>query len=187
MPHLNCNPISDPPLPDAVRFHPIWDSWDLAIDQVLSRLLKSAKEETVSMPLAGNIQNGSTKGDSVSSAQQQQANGSQSAALFPNLGNVQYTTFFEQQLTAFEIWLKFEGPSSKTPPEQLPIVLQVLLSQVHRLRALILLSQFFRSWPMGSLFIIVYWYLSIRFAFIAESCTRIEAGVDFHLGQNNGS
>ena len=103
MPHLNCNPISDPPLPDAVRFHPIWDSWDLAIDQVLSRLLKSAKEETVSMPLAGNIQNGSTKGDSVSSAQQQQANGSQSAALFPNLGNVQYTTFFEQQLTAFEI------------------------------------------------------------------------------------
>ena len=156
MPHLNCNPISDPPLPDAVRFHPIWDSWDLAIDQVLSRLLKSAKEETVSMPLAGNIQNGSTKGDSVSFAQQQQANGSQSAALFPNLGNVQYTTFFEQQLTAFEIWLKFEGPSSKTPPEQLPIVLQVLLSQVHRLRALILLSQFLDLGPWA-----VYLSLSI--------------------------
>ena len=99
------------------------------------------------MPLAGNIQNGSTKGDSVSSAQQQQTNGSQSAALFPNLGNVQYTTFFEQQLTAFEIWLKFEGPSSKTPPEQLPIVLQVLLSQVHGLRALILLSQFLDLGP----------------------------------------
>lgn len=156
MPHLNCNPISDPPLPDSVRFHPIWDSWDLAIDQVLSRLLKSAKEETVTMPLAGNIQNGSTKGDSVSSAQQQQANGSQSAALFPNLGNVQYTTFFEQQLTAFEIWLKFEGPSSKTPPEQLPIVLQVLLSQVHRLRALILLSQFLDLGPWA-----VYLSLSI--------------------------
>ena len=33
------------------------------------------------------------------------------------------------------------------PPSQLPIVLQVLLSQVHRLRALILLSQFLDLGP----------------------------------------
>ncbi|KAK7678642.1 hypothetical protein QCA50_018369 [Cerrena zonata] len=59
-----------------------------------------------------------------------------------NLTNYQHSTFFEQQLTAFEIWLKYAGPSTKDAPEQLPIVLQVLLSQVHRLRALILLSKF---------------------------------------------
>jgi hypothetical protein len=34
------------------------------------------------------------------------------------------------------------GTESKKPPEQLPIVLQVLLSQQHRQRALDLLAQF---------------------------------------------
>ncbi|KAH8822774.1 hypothetical protein DL96DRAFT_1619182 [Flagelloscypha sp. PMI_526] len=72
--------------------------------------------------------------------------------------------FFADQLTAFEVWisrggaaLTKRGPMSqpdadgdtpastlvpRKPPEQLAIVLQVLLSQPHRLRALILLSQF---------------------------------------------
>jgi regulatory associated protein of mTOR len=79
--------------------------------------------------------------------------------------------FFTDQLTAFEVWisrggsaLTKRGPLSlpqasmelnghdttscerhlvpRKPPDQLPIVLQVLLSQPHRLRALILLSQF---------------------------------------------
>ncbi|KDD71766.1 hypothetical protein H632_c4438p0, partial [Helicosporidium sp. ATCC 50920] len=49
--------------------------------------------------------------------------------------------FFSQQLTAFELWLSHGAPD-KRPPEQLPIVLQVLLSQVHRLRALVLLGRF---------------------------------------------
>ena len=156
MPHLNCNPISDPPLPDAVRFHPIWDSWDLAIDQVLSRLLKSAKEETVSMPLAGNIQNGSTKGILCLLPNNNKPMGLNRRHYFQIWEMFSTLHSFEQQLTAFEIWLKFEGPSSKTPPEQLPIVLQVLLSQVHRLRALILLSQFLDLGPWA-----VYLSLSI--------------------------
>ncbi|XP_023246408.1 regulatory-associated protein of mTOR isoform X2 [Copidosoma floridanum] len=54
--------------------------------------------------------------------------------------------FFEQQLTAFEVWLTF-GSKNRNPPEQLPIVLQVLLSQVHRLRALELLGQFLDLGP----------------------------------------
>jgi regulator-associated protein of mTOR len=54
--------------------------------------------------------------------------------------------FFSEQLTAFELWLD-HGSADKPPPEQLPIVLQVLLSQVHRLRALILLGRFI---DMGS-------------------------------------
>lgn len=39
------------------------------------------------------------------------------------------------------MWLKF-GPINKNPPDQLPIVLQVLLSQGQRIRALDLLAQF---------------------------------------------
>merc|ERR1719192_897115 len=51
------------------------------------------------------------------------------------------SSFFEEQLTAFEVWLS-HGSEERTPPEQLPIVLQVLLSQAHRLRALDLLGRF---------------------------------------------
>ena len=54
--------------------------------------------------------------------------------------------FFSEQLTAFELWLQ-HGSKDKNPPEQLPIVLQVLLSQVHRLRALVLLGRFLDMGP----------------------------------------
>jgi regulator-associated protein of mTOR len=64
-----------------------------------------------------------------------------------NISNeYQHSTFFTEQLTAFEVWLA-KGAISKKPPEQLPIVLQVLLSQVHRLRALMLLSRFLDLGP----------------------------------------
>ncbi|CAM0135452.1 unnamed protein product [Umbelopsis sp. WA50703] len=58
----------------------------------------------------------------------------------------QSSNFFAEQLTAFEVWLT-KGAAHKQVPEQLPIVLQVLLSQVHRLRALILLSRFLDLGP----------------------------------------
>ncbi|XP_057866862.1 regulatory-associated protein of TOR 1 isoform X1 [Cryptomeria japonica] len=53
----------------------------------------------------------------------------------------QPSPFFTEQLTAFEVWLE-HGSERKKPPEQLPIVLQVLLSQSHRCRALVLLGRF---------------------------------------------
>ncbi len=66
-----------------------------------------------------------------------------------------HSSFFEEHLTAFEIWLRY-GSNTKKAPEQLPVVLQVLLSQVHRLRALILLSRFLDLGPWA-----VYLALSI--------------------------
>ena len=60
--------------------------------------------------------------------------------------NYKASTFFEEQLTAFEVWLRF-GDQQRPPPEQLPIVLQVLLSQAHRLRALDLLGRFLDLGP----------------------------------------
>lgn len=67
----------------------------------------------------------------------------------------QFTKFFEQNLTAFDLWVKY-GTNSRHPPEQLPIVLQVLLSQVHRVRTLVLLSRFLDLGPWA-----VYLSLSI--------------------------
>lgn len=58
----------------------------------------------------------------------------------------QNSPFFEDQLTAFHVWLQ-RGSEEREPPEQLPIVLQVLLSQVHRLRALELLGRFLDLGP----------------------------------------
>lgn len=152
MPHLNCNPISDPPLPDMVRFHPMWDSWDLAIDQVFAQLIKNNNPEVPISPQSTNKNTLSLNGVNSNSS----GNLNNTAQANNNITNYQHSTFFEQQLTAFEIWLKYAGPSTKEPPEQLPIVLQVLLSQVHRLRALILLSKFLDLGPWA-----VYLSLSI--------------------------
>jgi regulator-associated protein of mTOR len=84
----------------------------------------------------------------------------------------QRSSFFEEQLTAFEVWLE-SGHERKAPPEQLPIILQVnifpvfvflfvwffpplflhelknqvLLSHVLRLRALVLLGRFLDLGP----------------------------------------
>ncbi|PWN49601.1 hypothetical protein IE53DRAFT_135871 [Violaceomyces palustris] len=171
----HCTPMSHPKLPPTHN-HPLWDSWDLAVDQCLAQLpTLLAKEEA------------------------QQAFAAGGPPVPPNLASFEYrhSTFFSEQLKAFEVWLSQGGVSRKgrrrrvdasvtlhaptsglgtlgksrmngslrhgldfpafededdsrpvrDPPDQLPIVLQVLLSQVHRLRALILLSQFLDLGP----------------------------------------
>ncbi|CAH0492228.1 unnamed protein product [Peronospora farinosa] len=66
---------------------------------------------------------------------------------YPNVDmSFQPSRFFAEQLTAFEVWLQFGFPEN-SPPQQLPMVLQVLLSQVHRLRALVLLKKFLDLGP----------------------------------------
>ncbi|KAG5562952.1 hypothetical protein RHGRI_005629 [Rhododendron griersonianum] len=73
----------------------------------------------------------------------------------PN-ADFQPSPFFTKQLTAFEVWLD-HGSEHKKPPEQLPIVLQVLLSQCHRFRALVLLGRFLdMGWDDSSI-----WALSV--------------------------
>ena len=56
------------------------------------------------------------------------------------------SNFFGEQLTAFEHYLQ-QGAPKQEVPTQLPVVLQVLLSQAHRLKALVLLSQFLDLGP----------------------------------------
>ncbi|CAK1546886.1 unnamed protein product [Leptosia nina] len=54
-----------------------------------------------------------------------------------------HSPFFRDQLTAFQLWLDLgEWSVSRAPPEQLPMVLQVLLSTLHRVRALHILCRF---------------------------------------------
>ncbi|KAM3956954.1 LOW QUALITY PROTEIN: regulatory associated protein of MTOR complex 1 [Aphomia sociella] len=53
-----------------------------------------------------------------------------------------HSPFFRDQLTAFQVWLDLGKWSVWPAPEQLPMVLQVLLSTLHRVRALRLLCRF---------------------------------------------
>ena len=66
-----------------------------------------------------------------------------------------HSNFFSEQLTAFEVWLQM-GPQPNRHPEQLPIVLQVLLSQVHRSRALDLLGRFLDLGPWAVNLVIIF-------------------------------
>lgn len=169
----HCTPMSHPKLPPTHN-HPLWDSWDLAVDQCLAQLPTLLTKEK---------------------AQQEAANGGPPVPMHLASFEYRHSTFFSEQLKAFEVWLSQGGVSRKgrkrkvlkasslrgvngvglngsgsnsgatseeeeedddestdplmarDPPDQLPIVLQVLLSQVHRLRALILLSQFLDLGP----------------------------------------
>ncbi len=74
----------------------MWKAWDLAVDVSLSQLPAILEE-------------------SASRSDHRQRPPAYRAS-----------TFFEEQLTAFEVWLK-HGDENRPPPEQLPIVLQASL------------------------------------------------------------
>ncbi|KAF2485970.1 raptor N-terminal caspase like domain-containing protein [Neohortaea acidophila] len=125
----HCHPQSHPAIPDTHN-HPLWQSWDLAVEMILAQLPKLIDQQKVN-----------------ETVQEQQ-----SAPAPPQEIAYVHSDFFADQLSAFEVFLASAPANAGAqgyakPPEQLPIVLQVLLSQVHRLRALILLSKFLDLGP----------------------------------------
>ncbi|THH30240.1 hypothetical protein EUX98_g3964 [Antrodiella citrinella] len=166
MKDYHCTPHTSPPLP-STNTHSLWASWDLAVDACLRQLpelLKNTKPQT------GTFTSLTSKGRRNTTRDPPQPKEPVNPSEKPYVYIP--SRFFADQLTAFEVWisrggsaLTRPGPMSlptngeshatndletgherrlvpRKPPGQLPIVLQVLLSQPHRLRALILLSQF---------------------------------------------
>ncbi|TBU58181.1 hypothetical protein BD310DRAFT_879568 [Dichomitus squalens] len=179
MKNYHCTPHTYPPLPPT-NTHPLWASWDLAVDACLRQLpdlLKNAEPGVAKdVSLGSRSRRHAARNDQPTPSVSTTAPGEKPYQYIPS-------RFFTDQLTAFEVWISrggsaltkpgplslpvqtptdqsYEGQSNTTPysgnaleqsdhhlvprkpPDQLPIVLQVLLSQPHRLRALILLSQF---------------------------------------------
>jgi hypothetical protein len=161
---LNCTPQSYPPLPPGVADHPLWQAWDLACETCLFGLIKDG--------IIGRKNNGGGNANTpirpsvgLSEQQQQQDmkmtsptnrhDGTSRTASKPtsiSLASSLSSPFFSEQLTGFEVWLEYASIHRGNidhlePPEQLPVVLQVLLSQVHRVRALELLRRFLELGP----------------------------------------
>lgn len=176
MKDFHCTPHTYPSLPPT-NTHPLWATWDLAVDTCLRQL-----PELLSKPSDTNVPPGTSssiaKAGRIGAGQMSRQERAAASLLKPGEQPYVYirNRFFTDQLTAFEVWisrggsaLTKRGPMSlppagdryygtpetvthngvpehhlvpRKPPDQLPIVLQVLLSQPHRLRALILLSQF---------------------------------------------
>ncbi|PAV89798.1 hypothetical protein WR25_21626 isoform A [Diploscapter pachys] len=125
-----CNVVSSPSLP-STSDHPLWESWEYTLDLTLKYLanLQSAKDK-----------------DYLSVGRDHFYRSSHELSYLIDFNyntptEQQHSWFFIEQLNAFEIWLDY-GVDRNKPPQQLPIVLQVLLSQAHRLRALELLAKF---------------------------------------------
>lgn len=119
----NCHPISAPELP-VTHDHPMWNTWDLAIDQCLSHLPRLLEEEGKRKKEKGEV-----AGEDVRSLDEDAVKRTEPhtephtdepliSASFPR-----YSTFFEEQLTAFEVWLD-TASYTREIPLQLPIILQ---------------------------------------------------------------
>ena len=130
---LGCTPCSHPALPSTAG-HPLWAAWDMALEACLLQLPALLAAEQAAAVAGQQAASGGTGGST--------AVGVTPASLLPAFVP---SNFFAHQLGAFEVWLQ-HGDAS-TPPEQLPVVLQVLLSQSHRLRALLLLGRFLDKGP----------------------------------------
>lgn len=144
---LGCTPVSYPALPPTAD-HPLWQAWDLACETLLFQLVKEGFFQHIATT---NIGTEESEEDSTVAPKDPVA-----TEIPPQEQLLSVSSpFFSEQLTAFEVWLDFaaihrinlESGKLHQSPEQLPVVLQVLLSQMHRIRALTLLKRFLDLGP----------------------------------------
>ena len=168
MKNYHCTPHTHPPLP-ATNTHPLWDTWDLVVDACLRQLpdLIGGHPDESLAPQTNQI-----SPTAVEAGRQAQGTQEKRYVYMPSRFFADQLTAFEVWISRGGSALTKRGPMSqplqnggvvfsqsepnghvhdkaedgelvpRKPPDQLPIVLQVLLLPCHRLRALILLSQF---------------------------------------------
>ena len=170
--YLNCTPMSNPEIPSTCN-HPLWDAWDLAVETCLHQLIDQgylrkslyAFDKATSEEEDNEIPNANVSHD------QQPITIIAPTSDAPFFGE-QLTAFeiwLEYASTKPKSKLIIRPPPSAgtplpylwsnntrssnpnpyemDPPVELPIVLQVLLSQAHRVRALLLLKRFLDLGP----------------------------------------
>ncbi|KAE9421438.1 hypothetical protein Angca_002232, partial [Angiostrongylus cantonensis] len=185
-----CNVVSSPALPSTAD-HPLWDSWeytlDLSLNHIHNLLTPKLNFQVIGRDLffRSSISTLNTLIDV--------------SGIIGDGQDVPHNWFFIEQLKAFEVWLEY-GVNKQSSPEQLPIVLQVLLSQAHRQRALELLARFLDlgQWAVGySLSVGIFPYmlkllqstsreLRTWLAFIWAKILAVDPSVQLELFKENG-
>jgi hypothetical protein len=168
---MGCTPVSYPPLPPGISNHQLWQSWDLACETMLVQLMNDG---VLGNHLIESKRNHDAEGrDDIDDDKNVDTAPAptEKTSRHPTNHTVSVSSpFFSEQLTAFEVWLEFTSIHKMQlklgmlePPEPLPMVLQVLLSQTHRIRALHLLRRFleFGPWAVNlSLILGIFPYVS---------------------------
>ena len=91
----------------------------------------------------GNFPSGSSQTSTTASGGSDFQAAYASSAITSPPSSFNQSSFFADNLTAFGMWLDFGGGKQASEvPMHLPILLQVLLSQTHRLHALVLLRRY---------------------------------------------
>ncbi|KAK6042778.1 hypothetical protein COOONC_19719 [Cooperia oncophora] len=170
-----CNVVSSPPLPSTAD-HPLWDSWEYTLDLTLNHI-HNLLTPKLHFQVVGR--------DVLSKSSICTLN-----TLIDLSGIIG---------EGGEVWLEY-GVNKQSSPEQLPIVLQVLLSQAHRQRALELLARFLDlgQWAVGySLSVGIFPYmlkllqstsreLRTWLAFIWAKILAVDPSVQSELFKENG-
>ncbi|KIK63862.1 hypothetical protein GYMLUDRAFT_40943 [Collybiopsis luxurians FD-317 M1] len=151
----NCTPHTSPPLP-ATNTHSLWATWDLALDACVRQLPEMLAANDVQSqqafegPRPPPYQYVPSRffADQLTAFEVWISRGGSALTRRGPLA-LPSGTLYEADSTNSPLspnlaasWSSSPHLVPRKPPTQLPIVLQVLLSQPHRLRALILLSQF---------------------------------------------
>ena len=149
---LGCTPVSVPEIPENYK-HPLWQVFDAALESTLTQVAAAhafdlryqqrqlmMQQSQMQSSRDGAFQQQGSQNAQLSHPDSQQPQKPSKSIGFPMKKYVP-SDFFAEQLQAFDVWLSF-GHENSSPPEQLPIVLQVILNQRHRARALKLLSRF---------------------------------------------
>ncbi|KAF8509765.1 raptor N-terminal caspase like domain-containing protein [Hysterangium stoloniferum] len=140
MKNYHCTPHTHPPLPPT-NTHPMWASWDLAVDACvaqLPRLLARDQAEPYEY-IPSNFFS-----DSLTAFDVWLSRGG-CALSSPTYDHKKPTVYPTNDPLAIPVSCDATYKHAlvpRRPPDQLPIVLQVLLAQGHRLRALISFAQF---------------------------------------------
>lgn len=167
---FGCTPQSHPELP-ATHNHHLWKSFDLAMENLFSKLpAMISEEEANNRPLATetSVESDGSRTPSrstppVAHDQRPSLPRRLSMRKFPPPPSTfsrgedpapsddqirasfnRQISFFEAQMRALDVWLDM-GPDHRLPPEQLPVLLQVLPSPTLRVQALQLLSRYLQT------------------------------------------
>lgn len=172
---LNCTPVSNPEIPSTCN-HPLWDAWDLAVETCLHQLIDQGYlRKTSPTPAPASDEEGDDHSNNQTTHDTHPVTITAPHADSPFFGE-QLTAFeiwLEYANTKPKSKLVIRSPPSggtplpylwsengrspnpnpheMDPPVELPIVLQVLLSQAHRVRALVLLKRFLELGPSAGM------------------------------------